>query len=135
MLNKRPPQVAQLGVTAQDDPLEALPLVRDMLKLVDTGRGVLILTDIYGATPSNLAMKLLEPGRVCLLYTSYQEYGIESEPFVIVKADAGTYGMGIMTVKDASEVKNLNRKQRNKMAVVKEGMAVTEVDVYKRQVQ
>ncbi|MBK8120529.1 MAG: glutamate--cysteine ligase [Sulfuritalea sp.] len=48
----------------------------------------------------------------------YQEYGIESEPFVIVKADAGTYGMGIMTVKDASEVKNLNRKQRNKMAVM-----------------
>ena len=64
VLNKRPPQVAQLGVTAQDDPLEALPLVRDMLKLVDTGRGVLILTDIYGATPSNLAMKLLEPGRI-----------------------------------------------------------------------
>ena len=64
VLNKRPPQVAQLGVTAQDDPLEALPLVRDMLKLVDSGRGVLILTDIYGATPSNLAMKLLEPGRI-----------------------------------------------------------------------
>jgi PTS system ascorbate-specific IIA component len=35
-----------------------------MLKLVDSGRGVLILTDIYGATPSNLAMKLLEPGRI-----------------------------------------------------------------------
>ena len=64
VLNKRPPQVAQLGVTAQDDPLDALPLVREMLKLVDTGRGVLILTDIYGATPSNLAMKLLEPGRI-----------------------------------------------------------------------
>ena len=57
----------------------------------------------------------------------YKEYGINSEPFVIVKADAGTYGMGIMTIKDASEVKGLNRKQRNKMAVVKEGMAVTEV--------
>jgi len=57
----------------------------------------------------------------------YQEYGIESEPFVIVKADAGTYGMGIMTVKDASEVKGLNRKQRNKMAVIKEGQSVTEV--------
>ena len=61
------------------------------------------------------------------LRAKYKEYGIESEPFVIVKADAGTYGMGIMTVKDASEVKNLNRKQRNKMAVIKEGMAVTEV--------
>jgi glutamate--cysteine ligase len=57
----------------------------------------------------------------------YKEYGITDEPFVIVKADAGTYGMGIMTVKDASEVVGLNRKQRNKMAVVKEGMQVQEV--------
>ena len=64
VLNKRPPQIAQLGVAAQDDPLDALPLARDMLKFVDNGRGVLILTDIYGATPANLAMKLLEPGRV-----------------------------------------------------------------------
>ena len=40
----------------------------------------------------------------------YQEYGIESEPFVIVKADAGTYGMGVMTVKDAAELIGLNRK-------------------------
>ncbi|BAN33929.1 ABC transporter ATP-binding protein [Sulfuricella denitrificans skB26] len=57
----------------------------------------------------------------------YQEYGVNEDPFVIVKADAGTYGMGIMTVKDASEVRDLNRKQRNKMAVGKEGMAVTDV--------
>ncbi len=57
----------------------------------------------------------------------YKEYGITDDPFVIVKADAGTYGMGIMTVKDASEVRGLNRKQRNKMAVVKEGMQVQEV--------
>lgn len=64
VLNKRPPQIVQLGVAAQDDPLDALPLARQMLKLVDSGDGALILTDIYGATPSNLAMKLLEPGRV-----------------------------------------------------------------------
>ena len=57
----------------------------------------------------------------------YAEYGIEQDPFVIVKADAGTYGMGIMTVKDASEVRALNRKQRNKMAVIKEGKPVTDV--------
>ena len=57
----------------------------------------------------------------------YQEYGVNEDPFVIVKADAGTYGMGIMTVKDASEVRDLNRKQRNKMAVGKEGMAVSDV--------
>ncbi len=57
----------------------------------------------------------------------YREYEIDAEPFVIVKADAGTYGMGIMTVKDSSEVKGLNRRQRNKMAVVKEGLEVHEV--------
>jgi glutamate--cysteine ligase len=57
----------------------------------------------------------------------YKEYGIKETPFVIVKADAGTYGMGIMTVKDASEVKDLNRKQRNKMAVGKEGLEITDV--------
>ena len=48
----------------QDDPLDALPLARELLQLVDTGEGVLVMTDIYGATPSNLAMKLLEPGRI-----------------------------------------------------------------------
>ncbi|MCB4809846.1 glutamate--cysteine ligase [Methylovorus menthalis] len=57
----------------------------------------------------------------------YAEYGVEQDPFVIVKADAGTYGMGIMTVKSPDDVKDLNRKQRNKMAVVKEGMQVSEV--------
>lgn len=57
----------------------------------------------------------------------YKEYGIKDDPFVIVKADSGTYGMGIMTVKDASEVRDLNRKQRNKMAVVKEGLQVSDV--------
>ena len=59
--------------------------------------------------------------------TKYKEYGINETPFVIVKADAGTYGMGIMTVKDPSEVTNLNRKQRNKMSVGKEGLQVHEV--------
>jgi glutamate--cysteine ligase len=59
----------------------------------------------------------------------YREYSIDAEPFVIVKADAGTYGMGIMTVKDPSEVRGLNRRQRNKMAVVKEGLQVHDVIV------
>jgi glutamate--cysteine ligase len=62
-----------------------------------------------------------------LIRAKYREYKIDDTPFVIVKADAGTYGMGIMTVRDASEVQNLNRRQRNKMAVVKEGLEVSEV--------
>jgi len=57
----------------------------------------------------------------------YKEYGIKEKPFVVVKADNGTYGMGIMTVRDAKELENLNRKTRNKMAVIKDGGAVNEV--------
>ncbi|HNH36246.1 MAG TPA: PTS fructose transporter subunit IIA [Rhodocyclaceae bacterium] len=64
VLNRRPPQIVQLGVAAQDDPLDLLPLAEGMMRFVDTGEGVLIMTDIYGATPCNIALKLLEPGRV-----------------------------------------------------------------------
>jgi len=64
VLNKRPPLLNQLGVAAQDDPLDLLPLARQMLSLVDEGDGALVLTDIFGATPANLALKLLEPGRI-----------------------------------------------------------------------
>ena len=57
----------------------------------------------------------------------YKEYGIQEKPFVIVKADAGTYGMGIMTVRDAKDLDELNRKTRNKMSVIKDGQGVSEV--------
>jgi len=57
----------------------------------------------------------------------YKEYGINEKPFVIVKADNGTYGMGIMTVRDAKELDELNRRTRNKMSVVKDGQEVNEV--------
>ncbi len=59
----------------------------------------------------------------------YDEYGISEEPYVIVKADRGTYGMGIMTVRSAEEVRDLNRKQRTKMTRIKEGQEVSEVIV------
>ncbi|MDQ5896624.1 MAG: glutamate--cysteine ligase [Pseudomonadota bacterium] len=57
----------------------------------------------------------------------YKEYGINEKPFVIVKADNGTYGMGIMTVRDAKQLEELNRRTRNKMSVIKDGQEVTEV--------
>src|SRR5689334_14363169 len=46
----------------------------------------------------------------------YKEYGVTNEPFVIVKADAGTYGMGVMTVRNADDVRQMNRDARKKMA-------------------
>ncbi|NQY27305.1 MAG: glutamate--cysteine ligase [Piscirickettsiaceae bacterium] len=61
------------------------------------------------------------------IQNKYDEYGIDKEPFVVVKADSGTYGMGIMTVKNADEITSLNRKQRTKMASAKEGLKVENV--------
>ena len=57
----------------------------------------------------------------------YKEYGINEKPFVVVKADNGTYGMGIMTVRDVSDLDQLNRKTRNKMSVIKDGQEVSDV--------
>ena len=55
----------------------------------------------------------------------YDEYGVSHEPFVMIKADSGTYGMGVMSVNSPEAVHDLNRKQRTKMATIKEGQKVT----------
>lgn len=64
MLNKRPPRLRQLGVTAQDDPVLLVPQARKLVKELDEGDGVLVLTDMYGGSPSNIAAKLVIPGKV-----------------------------------------------------------------------
>jgi len=64
VLGKRPEQLRQIGVGVRDDPADLLPLAQQMVKELDQGQGVLVLSDIYGATPCNLASKLLVPGRV-----------------------------------------------------------------------
>lgn len=57
----------------------------------------------------------------------YEEYGIKEKPYAFIKADSGTYGMGIMTVQSSEELLELNKKTRNKMNVIKEGTQNTEV--------
>lgn len=59
----------------------------------------------------------------------HSEYGIADAPYVYVKADSGTYGMGIMVVKDSAELLEMNKKERNKMHVIKEGVEVSHVIV------
>ena len=59
--------------------------------------------------------------------TKYDEHDVNCEPFVMVKADAGTYGMGVMTIHSVDEIIELNRKERTKMATTKEGQKVTQV--------
>ena len=61
------------------------------------------------------------------IQAKYDQYGVSSRPFIIIKADAGTYGMAVMTVHSADEVKDLNRKQRTRMSTTKEGQQVSQV--------
>ncbi len=68
-------------------------------------------------------------GEDCLIYHAerllsiisdkYQKYNINEKPYIMIKADSGTYGMGIISIDDISQIKNLNRKQRNKMLSTK----------------
>jgi len=59
--------------------------------------------------------------------SKYSEHDVDCDPFVMVKADAGTYGMGVMTIRSPDEIAELNRKERTKMATTKEGQKVTQV--------
>jgi glutamate--cysteine ligase len=61
------------------------------------------------------------------LKESYQKRDIPHAPYAVIKPDSGTYGMGIMTIHDASQLNHLNRKQRNKMGTIKDGMPVHRV--------
>ncbi|MCH9753658.1 MAG: glutamate--cysteine ligase [Alphaproteobacteria bacterium] len=57
-----------------------------------------------------------------VLKKEYKDYGIKDEPYLFVKADSGTYGMGIMTVRSGEEVYSMNRKLRKKMHIIKDGL-------------
>lgn len=57
----------------------------------------------------------------------YQQQNITAKPFVMVKADSGTYGMAVMTVRTIEDIKDLNRKERTKMAKGKGGQKVSRV--------
>ncbi len=57
----------------------------------------------------------------------YQEYNIQQKPFLMIKADTGTYGMGVMSIHDSKEIYHLNRKKRLDMSVSKGGQKVKQV--------
>ncbi|WP_168464097.1 glutamate--cysteine ligase [Wolbachia endosymbiont of Ctenocephalides felis wCfeT] len=62
-----------------------------------------------------------------LMRKKYEEYGIETQPYVFIKASNGTYGMGIITAENGDEILNINKKKRNKMNKIKEGVKINSV--------
>jgi PTS system mannose-specific IIA component len=53
-----------LSIDWNDDVEQAEARIREAIDRVDRGRGVLLLTDMFGGTPTNLALAIFEPGRV-----------------------------------------------------------------------
>jgi mannose PTS system EIIA component len=64
ILGARPAQTATLSVWRQDDPDDLVLRARELMEQIDAGNGVLILTDLFGATPGNVVSRLLEDGKV-----------------------------------------------------------------------
>lgn len=64
ILGTAPKQVATLSVWRQDDPDDLVLRARELLEGLDAGDGVLILADIFGATPGNVVSRLLQDGKV-----------------------------------------------------------------------
>lgn len=64
VLGKRPLRVRQVGITVHDDPDAMYKQAQDLARALDEGDGVLVLTDMLGATPSNIAARLARSGHV-----------------------------------------------------------------------
>jgi PTS system mannose-specific IIA component len=64
VMGGRPPYVMQIGVTPEDEPERIVPQAIKLLRALDQGNGVLVFSDIFGATPCNIASRLLTPGKV-----------------------------------------------------------------------
>lgn len=56
--------IASIAIAPDDDMEGRRTDIADAIKRVDAGAGVIVLTDLFGGTPSNLAISLMEPGRV-----------------------------------------------------------------------
>jgi len=64
IFGRLPVQLAALDVIPDEDPEAALHSARELLKRINDGSGVIVLTDIFGATPARIAARLAEPNRV-----------------------------------------------------------------------
>ncbi len=64
VLGSTPPNLRVLSVMAGDDPQSKEREARALIAQLDTGDGVLLLTDLFGSTPSNIARRLHQPGKV-----------------------------------------------------------------------
>lgn len=64
---------------------------------------------------------------IAKLKEKYQQYNVTAQPYCYIKADNGTYGMAMMTVQSGAEILEINKKERNKMNMLKGSVQNTQV--------
>ncbi len=96
MLGKTPPQLASLAVSSKDDPNNVIPEALALVAQVNSGQGVLVLSDMYGATPCNIVTRILQPGIVegvagvnLPMLVRVMNYRQETLPALVEKALSG----------------------------------------------
>ena len=57
-------RIASICIEADDDMESRRADIANAIAAVDDGAGVILLTDLFGGTPSNLAISLMEAGRI-----------------------------------------------------------------------
>ena len=111
VMGGRPPHLMQIGVSMHDDPQLVLPQALKLARSLDQGGGVLVLSDVYGATPCNIASKLLIPGKIegvagVNLPMIVRALTYRNEPLRTVVAKAMSGGIeGVMQI-PAVQIKN-----------------------------
>ena len=111
VMGSRPPYLMQIGVSMRDDPQLVLPQAIKLTRSLDQGSGVLVLSDAYGATPCNIAGKLLISGKIegvagVNLPMLVRALTYRKEPLKTVVAKAISGGIeGVMQI-PAAQMKN-----------------------------
>ena len=59
------------------------------------------------------------------IQNKYREHHIDSKPFIFIKSDSGTYGMGVVPIEDPQQILELNRKKRNDLVHGKDAQTIT----------
>ena len=67
VVSEKPKQLMHLGVFIEDDPDTVQNVMSEKIQQLDSGDGVLILCDIFGATPCNIATRLTAKGQVACI--------------------------------------------------------------------
>ncbi|MEW5893207.1 MAG: PTS fructose transporter subunit IIA [Pseudomonadota bacterium] len=104
VLGSRPAKLLALDVRDCSNTDEILAVAKAQLAELDSGDGVLVMADIYGATPCNMLCSLIQPGRVELvagvnlpMLLKVLNYRHESLPALVTRALKGG-GEGIFHV-------------------------------------